>query len=98
MYCWLKWHINCNRDALIIPLADAFTSIYSGFVIFSVLGYMAEIRNVSVSEVAEQGEFFNVIIMCKFVIIGCKAFDLLKKLTKIYHFTNLYALVHLLKL
>ena len=44
-----------------IPLINSATSIYSGFVIFSVLGYMAHDMEVPISEVAVQGERNNII-------------------------------------
>ena len=43
------------RDALIIPFINCGTSIYAGFVIFAVLGYMANEKGVSVADVATEG-------------------------------------------
>ena len=51
-----KFSNNCYRDALIVALLNCSTSIYSGFVIFSILGFMAHEKGVSVSEVAKHGE------------------------------------------
>ncbi|BFZ19809.1 hypothetical protein BsWGS_22848 [Bradybaena similaris] len=50
-----KFHNRCFRDVLIASLADGLTSVYGGFVIFSVVGFMAREANVSVTEVATQG-------------------------------------------
>ncbi|CAL1541934.1 unnamed protein product [Lymnaea stagnalis] len=50
-----KFHHNCFRDSLIFALVNTFTSILAGFVIFSVLGFMAFRQNVSVEDVAESG-------------------------------------------
>lgn len=41
------------RDALVTSAVNCMTSFVSGFVIFTVLGYMAEMRNEDVSEVAK---------------------------------------------
>ena len=46
---------NCLRDTLIYACVNCFTSIFAGFGIFSVLGYMAYEMNVDVSEVATGG-------------------------------------------
>ncbi|XP_067651823.1 sodium- and chloride-dependent glycine transporter 1-like [Haliotis asinina] len=46
---------NCFRDSIIVSLADGLTSFYSGFVIFSVVGFMAKETNTSVTELATQG-------------------------------------------
>ena len=43
------------RDSLMIPLINCATSIFSGFAIFGVLGYMAELKGVPVDEVAASG-------------------------------------------
>lgn len=43
----------CCRDALVTSTVNCLTSFVSGFVIFTVLGYMAEMRNEDVSEVAK---------------------------------------------
>ncbi|TKS78723.1 Sodium-dependent serotonin transporter [Collichthys lucidus] len=44
---------NCYRDAIVTSLVNCLTSFVSGFVIFTVLGYMAEMRNVKVEDVAK---------------------------------------------
>ncbi|XP_061624235.1 solute carrier family 6 member 4b isoform X3 [Phyllopteryx taeniolatus] len=43
---------NCYRDAIVTSLVNCLTSFVSGFVIFTVLGYMAEMRKVRVEDVA----------------------------------------------
>ncbi|XP_078713769.1 sodium-dependent serotonin transporter-like [Lampetra fluviatilis] len=48
-----KFNNNCYRDALVTSSVNCFTSFMSGFVIFTVLGYMAEMRNVEVEDVAK---------------------------------------------
>jgi len=50
-----KRNSNCQRDAVVIAVANSATSIFAGFVIFSILGFMAEELNVDVSEVVEGG-------------------------------------------
>ena len=44
------------RDALIISCVNSGTSMFSGFVIFSVIGFMANQQNKPVSEVAASGK------------------------------------------
>lgn len=44
-----------DRDALIVPVVNCGTSIYAGFVVFSILGYMAKAKGLDVEDVAEQG-------------------------------------------
>uniref|UniRef100_A0A8B9TRG5 Transporter n=1 Tax=Anas platyrhynchos TaxID=8839 RepID=A0A8B9TRG5_ANAPL len=46
------FHNNCYRDALVTSAVNCLTSFLSGFVIFTVLGYMAEMRDVEVEDVA----------------------------------------------
>ncbi|XP_060063257.1 sodium- and chloride-dependent glycine transporter 1-like [Ylistrum balloti] len=43
------------RDALIVPIINCLTSFYAGFAIFSVLGFMAYSKGVSVADVAAGG-------------------------------------------
>ncbi|KAI6208107.1 Sodium-dependent serotonin transporter [Aphelenchoides besseyi] len=47
---------NCYRDALVTSLINCFTSFFSGFVIFSTLGYMSVLTNKPVSEVVGESE------------------------------------------
>ncbi|KAH1180310.1 hypothetical protein KIL84_009146 [Mauremys mutica] len=44
---------NCYRDAIVTSVVNCLTSFLSGFVIFTVLGYMAEMRDVEVEDVAK---------------------------------------------
>ncbi|XP_063428114.1 sodium- and chloride-dependent glycine transporter 2-like [Mytilus trossulus] len=46
---------NCQRDAMILPFVDAFTSIFAGCVIFSTLGYTAAAANLDIDMVVKQG-------------------------------------------
>ncbi|XP_039273173.2 sodium- and chloride-dependent taurine transporter-like isoform X1 [Styela clava] len=50
-----QFHHNLLRDAAIVSCANAITSFTSGFAIFSVLGHLAQVKNTSVSAVAESG-------------------------------------------
>lgn len=44
-----------SRDALLTSFINSATSFVSGFVIFSVLGYMAHTSGQAISEVATEG-------------------------------------------
>ncbi|XP_074657133.1 sodium- and chloride-dependent glycine transporter 1-like [Tubulanus polymorphus] len=55
MASYNKFKNNCLRDALIVPFINCGTSIYAGFVIFSVLGFMAHEKHTTVAEVARAG-------------------------------------------
>lgn len=46
---------NCLKDVLIVTAANAFTSVYAGFAIFSMLGFLALKMDVPVEEVATDG-------------------------------------------
>ena len=49
---WLLFH----RDAMMICCINTCTSIFAGFVIFSVIGYMATVQGKLVEEVARGGQ------------------------------------------
>ncbi|XP_062617416.1 sodium- and chloride-dependent glycine transporter 1-like isoform X1 [Saccostrea cucullata] len=55
MSSYNKFKNNCYRDALIVCIINCGTSVFAGFVIFSILGFMAQEKNVPVSEVAQGG-------------------------------------------
>nr|WLN44357.1 ORPHAN2 [Sinonovacula rivularis] len=46
---------NTLRDAMIVPIVNCGTSFYAGFVIFSVLGFMAKNKGVAVGDVVASG-------------------------------------------
>ncbi|KPI99347.1 Sodium-dependent serotonin transporter [Papilio xuthus] len=50
-----KFDNNCYRDALLTSSINCLTSFLAGFVIFSVLGYMAHVQNKSIEEVGLEG-------------------------------------------
>merc|ERR1719225_2592273 len=50
-----KFHNNCYRDVMITSTVNCFTSFFSGFVIFTYLGYMAKTQDKTIDTVADQG-------------------------------------------
>ncbi|KAL3859363.1 hypothetical protein ACJMK2_009587 [Sinanodonta woodiana] len=50
-----KFNNNCYRDCIFTATVNSFTSIFSGFVVFSYLGYMAERQHKDISKVAQEG-------------------------------------------
>uniref|UniRef100_A0A665SW15 Transporter n=2 Tax=Echeneis naucrates TaxID=173247 RepID=A0A665SW15_ECHNA len=50
-----RFHNNCYQDAFLLALINSGTSFFAGFVVFSVLGFMAAEQGVDISKVAESG-------------------------------------------
>lgn len=44
-----------HRDAVVVTLCNCGTSVFAGFVIFSIIGFMASQLNVEVADVAVKG-------------------------------------------
>ncbi|KAL1501998.1 hypothetical protein ABEB36_007213 [Hypothenemus hampei] len=49
------FHNNCYRDCIITTIVNCFTSFFSGFVIFTYLGYMSYKQGVDIKYVATEG-------------------------------------------
>ncbi|XP_076287813.1 sodium- and chloride-dependent glycine transporter 2 isoform X2 [Lasioglossum baleicum] len=50
-----KFHNNCYKDSLIVAVSNIGTSFFAGFVIFSVIGFLAYELDVPVASVVDQG-------------------------------------------
>ncbi|KAK3082797.1 hypothetical protein FSP39_005526 [Pinctada imbricata] len=50
-----KFNNNFYRDCTIIACINSGTSVLGGFVVFSVLGFMAKLKNVDIDQVADKG-------------------------------------------
>lgn len=46
------------RDAIIVSVLDCVTSVFAGLVIFSIIGYMAEVLEQDIEDVATEGNYF----------------------------------------
>ena len=46
---------NCLQDAVIIAISNSITSMFSGLVVFSILGFMAHVTDKEVSQVVSPG-------------------------------------------
>ena len=57
-----KFNRNTFRDTFIISLANAFTSIFAGFVVFAFIGYVAHVTQQDVSQVVTSGPGLSFII------------------------------------
>ncbi|XP_077573640.1 sodium- and chloride-dependent creatine transporter 1-like [Stigmatopora nigra] len=50
-----RFHYNCYQDVFVLAVINSGTSFFAGFVVFSVLGFMAAEQGVDISNVAESG-------------------------------------------
>jgi solute carrier family 6 amino acid transporter-like protein 5/7/9/14 len=55
MSSYNRFNNDCYRDARIIPILNCGTSIFSGFVIFSIIGFMAQETGSTIEETVRQG-------------------------------------------
>ncbi|XP_062616275.1 sodium- and chloride-dependent glycine transporter 1-like [Saccostrea cucullata] len=55
MASYNKFNNNVLRDSLVVPFINCLTSFYAGFVIFSVLGFMADYKGVAMDNVVKGG-------------------------------------------
>uniref|UniRef100_UPI00358FEFA2 sodium- and chloride-dependent creatine transporter 1-like n=1 Tax=Myxine glutinosa TaxID=7769 RepID=UPI00358FEFA2 len=46
---------NCYRNSIILAIINSATSVFAGFLVFSVLGFMAKEQGVAISDVAQSG-------------------------------------------
>uniref|UniRef100_A0A671QKT6 Transporter n=1 Tax=Sinocyclocheilus anshuiensis TaxID=1608454 RepID=A0A671QKT6_9TELE len=50
-----RFNNDCYKDAFVLALINSGTSFFAGFVVFSILGFMASEQGVDISKVAESG-------------------------------------------
>lgn len=50
-----RFNNDCYKDAFVLAFINSGTSFFSGFVVFSILGFMASEQGVDISKVAESG-------------------------------------------
>lgn len=62
MASYNKFNNNVLRDSLFVPLINCLTSFYAGFVIFSVLGFMANYKHDTMDNVAQGGPGLTFIV------------------------------------
>ncbi len=61
-----------GRDGILFAIINSGTSILSGFVIFSVLGYMSHVNNIDIDKVAESGDSSTRTRRCRILLVNLK--------------------------
>ena len=57
MASYNKFNNDCLRDALIVPIVNGATSIFAGFAIFSIIGFMAFETGKTIENVVTHGMY-----------------------------------------
>lgn len=57
-----KFHQHTLRDTFIITISNALTAIFAGFVVFSYIGYLAQVTNQEVKDVVSSGSGLSFIV------------------------------------
>ncbi|XP_014675234.1 PREDICTED: sodium- and chloride-dependent glycine transporter 1-like [Priapulus caudatus] len=55
MASYNRFHNNMLWESLLLPIANCATSVFAGFVVFAVLGYMAEVAQVDIQDIVTGG-------------------------------------------
>lgn len=55
MASYNKYHHNCYRDAIVIPLINCTTSVFAGIVVFSIIGFMSHESGIPIKDVITSG-------------------------------------------
>ncbi|XP_032680610.1 sodium- and chloride-dependent glycine transporter 2-like isoform X2 [Odontomachus brunneus] len=50
-----KFNNNCHRDAVFVSITNLFTSVFAGFVIFSIIGFLAQQVHMPIKDVVKNG-------------------------------------------
>lgn len=59
-FCVVSYSFLFNyRDSILVAVINCGTSVFAGLAIFSVLGFMSEVTNRPVQEVAADGQILN---------------------------------------
>lgn len=57
MFSYNKFKNNCYKDVVIVCVINCGISVFVGFVIFFILGFMVNEKNVLVFEVVDGGQY-----------------------------------------
>ena len=80
------------RDAIILCLLGEATSLYAGFAVFSVLGFMAQQANVPIETVVKSGKNFKLLHVTKITLSSNLKNLMATTLPKPHRFTPLSSL------